>query len=312
MQHFQKLTAHKISWYHSKKPLINDERELLVNKFGFYEHHVASTQQGKTPRPKISVNKKYIYFVFHIPYLPAKSNKILICDLNIFITKSALITIESQGNLPSLDRYFETALKSKRVLERRLKHGSANMFLSLMKYILNELEELIDAQGEQVDALHKKIFKTQESAKFIEKISILRYNQVMSFSSMERQSRVMEQYSGDKNPLKKYPNISVGKWNDMVETFQTFSYELKADIDHLEGLVKTFETLVTHKTNETIKVLTIFSVVLLPLTLISGIYGMNFKYIPLANNPFGFIFTVFGMLVLLVGLLWAFKWKKWL
>lgn len=312
MSHFQLLKANKISWLHSSHALGKVEREKLIKKYGFYEHHIASTQQGKTPRPKISVNRKYVYIVLHLPYQPANSNKYHICDLNIFLTKDTLVTIESQGDLPSLRKYFETAQQSKRILERRLKHGSANLLMNMFKYILNDIETIFDKQGEQVDQLNKKIFDFNQEAEFIEKISILRYNQVLAFSAMERQSRMMEINSGEKNPMRLITDSSDHKWSDIVDTFSTLAYELKADIDHLEGLVQTFETLVTHRTNQTIKILTIFSVVLLPLTLLSGIWGMNFRQIPLADHQFGFYITILLMGLILAIMLVFFRWRKWL
>ena len=310
--HFQKLRANKINWLHASKPLSKEEREALVRKFGFYAHHVAGTQQGKTPRPKIAANKKYIYIVLHVPYQPANSNKFYICDLNIFITKDTLVTIETQGDLPALKRYFESTQQSKRVLERRLKHGSVNLFMNIIKYLLNEVEEILDQQGEQVDTLNKKIFDLHNTAEFIEKISVLRYNQIVAFSVLERQSRMMEFNSGEKSPFQSANGSSDYKWSDIAETFQTLAYELKADIDHLEGLVQTFETLVTHRTNETIKLLTIFSVVLLPLTLVSGIFGMNFLHIPFASHPFGFYISLLGMLTILSVMLFFFRWRNWI
>lgn len=304
--------AGKYSWYHSNHPLNLTQRQELTKNFGFLQHHVDSTEKGKTPRPKISSSKKYLYFVFHIPYLPSNSNKFTISDLNIFITKDSLVTIESQGNLPALETYFSKTAATKRTTERRLKHGPVNLFLNLIKYLLNDLETLIDAQGERVDELNKKIFQTKTAKSFIESVSVLRYNQIVSFTALERQARVFETYSNDKNPLTYYSKNSDPKWGSVIETFQTLTYELHADIDHLEGLVKTFETLVTYRTNETIKILTVFSVLLLPLTLLSGIYGMNFAYLPLSQTPTGFFIIIASMFFIAALMLFVFKFKKWL
>lgn len=312
MNHINVIRAHKFGWYHSSKPLTKDEQQMLISKFGFYEHHVVGTQQGKTPRPKISVNKKYIYIVLHLPYQPSNSNKFYISDINIFLTKDNLVTVESQGNLPALQKYFETAQQSKRITDRRLKHGTTNLLLNLLKYLLEDLELILDHQGELVDALNKKIFQTHHAAEFIEEISVLRYNQVVAASAMDRQSRMLEARQSDKNPLRQFSKTSDNKWGEVVETFQTLAYELKADIDHLEGLVQTFETLVTHKTNETIKLLTIVSVVLLPLTLMAGIFGMNFKALPFGSHPFGFGIIMILMIVVLLAMLALVKWRKWL
>lgn len=312
MDFFNKLTSGGVTWYYSNKALNKTQRQELADHFGFYTHHVDSTEQGKTPRPKITANKKYIYFVLHIPYQPKNSSRFSICDLNVFITRSALITIESQGALDALTHYFETTKKSKTTLERRFRNGPANLFLNILIYILSGLEKLLDLQGEKIDALNHVIFHPSQSRKFIEEISRLRYNQIVAYSALEKQTRMFEAQSQNQNPLERHQLKVDYKWNVVMESFQTLTYELAADIEHLEGLVKTFETLVTHRTNETIKILTIFSVILLPLTLISGIFGMNFVIIPGSEHPFGFVITVLLMLLIALTLTLLFKLKRWL
>ena len=70
--------------------------------------------------------------------------------------------------------------------------------------------------------------------------------------------------------------------------------------------------MIYHKQNQILRVLTVFSVVILPLTLISGIYGMNFQHIPFASAEHGFWDVVGVMLVLAGGMLAYFRHKRWI
>jgi magnesium transporter len=72
------------------------------------------------------------------------------------------------------------------------------------------------------------------------------------------------------------------------------------------------ESYLTYKTNEIIKILTIFSIILLPLTFITGAYGMNLIRLPLANHPWAFWLIAGGMIILAVSMVLFFKKKKWL
>ncbi len=58
--------------------------------------------------------------------------------------------------------------------------------------------------------------------------------------------------------------------------------------------------------------LTVFSVIILPLTLISGIYGMNFEHIPFSHVQHGFVDVIVGMLLISAAMLGFFRWKRWL
>ena len=69
--------------------------------------------------------------------------------------------------------------------------------------------------------------------------------------------------------------------------------------------------MISHRQNDVLRVLTVFSVVLLPLTLITGIFGMNVRF-PGFDSVWAF-WTIFaGMVVVLVGLLAFFRYKRWL
>ena len=81
----------------------------------------------------------------------------------------------------------------------------------------------------------------------------------------------------------------------------------------IEALENTNSALVSFKLNDIMKILTIFSVVVIPLTLIASIFGMNVEIsMPLVNNPFGFWFILSLMLISILAMLVVFKRKKWL
>ena len=89
------------------------------------------------------------------------------------------------------------------------------------------------------------------------------------------------------------------------------SWDLTEDYQELiEGLSKTFDSLQTNKTNEIMKVLTFFSTILLPLTFITGLYGMNIG-LPLQNRPASFWIIIGSMLVIVILLILYFKKKRW-
>ena len=80
----------------------------------------------------------------------------------------------------------------------------------------------------------------------------------------------------------------------------------------VEALEQTNESVIAHKQNDILRLLTIFSVILLPLTLLSGIFGMNFDHIPFSNNYHGFVATVTLMAVIAAVMLAFFRVKRWI
>ena len=80
----------------------------------------------------------------------------------------------------------------------------------------------------------------------------------------------------------------------------------------IEGLSDTYNSLTNTRINDVIKVLTMLSVILLPLTLVSGIYGMNFQVLPMSEHPYGFWITLGIMVLIVAGMLAYFKLRRWL
>ena len=100
-------------------------------------------------------------------------------------------------------------------------------------------------------------------------------------------------------------------WGNTLDSYQKMWDSIEDYQELIQGLALTFDSLQANKTNEIMKVLTVFSTVLLPLTFITGLYGMNVR-LPKQNNPYSFTVLIVGMLLLIVALLFYFKKRKWI
>jgi magnesium transporter len=89
---------------------------------------------------------------------------------------------------------------------------------------------------------------------------------------------------------------------DLVETYR----------DLMGGALDIYLTQMANRTNEIVKALTILATIMLPLTLVTGYYGMNFEYFPLLKDPNGIWYVTAGLLAIVVSMLGYFKYKKWI
>jgi len=100
-------------------------------------------------------------------------------------------------------------------------------------------------------------------------------------------------------------------WGNILDYNQKM-WDMAEDYQELiEGLSKTFDSLQTNRINDIMKTLTFFSAILLPLTFITGLYGMNIG-LPLQNDSRSFILIMGLMLLVVVTMLFYFKRRKWL
>ncbi|HSJ49611.1 MAG TPA: magnesium transporter CorA family protein [Gammaproteobacteria bacterium] len=101
------------------------------------------------------------------------------------------------------------------------------------------------------------------------------------------------------------------RYNDLLEHIRRVTRFAAEQQNSIESLVQLHFSAVAHRTNEIVRVLTILSAIFLPLTLIAGIYGMNFEYMPELGFKPGYFLVLGGMLALALGMLALFKWKRW-
>ncbi|HHN45932.1 MAG TPA: magnesium/cobalt transporter CorA, partial [Planctomycetes bacterium] len=89
---------------------------------------------------------------------------------------------------------------------------------------------------------------------------------------------------------------------DSVESFR----------DVLAGMLDIYLTSISNRTNEVMKVLTIIATIFIPLTFVAGVYGMNFRYMPELESPWGYPLTLAGMALVMLAMLVYFRRRKWL
>jgi magnesium transporter len=101
-------------------------------------------------------------------------------------------------------------------------------------------------------------------------------------------------------------------WGDVSDHTGQIWERLDDMWEVVEGLSRTLDSLTSHRINEVMKILTIFSVIMLPLSVISGIYGMNLAELPLADYRFSFVIVMAIMGMVVAGMLIWFKREDWI
>ena len=158
------------------------------------------------------------------------------------------------------------------------------------------------------DRLREAIFTERRSEEVVRDISDVKH-EIVSYRKVikpERSTlRLLERTRYLPDDLEVY-------FDDIVDKAERIWDQLDNYKEVVEALEATNESVIAHKQNDILRVLTIFSVILLPLTLVSGIFGMNFHHIPLTRDYHAFVATVATMLVIAIAMLGFFRFKRWI
>jgi magnesium transporter len=168
---------------------------------------------------------------------------------------------------------------------------------------------LLEQIEEAVDDLQDRIFEGADESHLDELLHLKRDINVLRRHSLPQRELLNQISRGDTKFVQQQHLIY---FRDVYDHMFRISETIDVDRDQMTGTMDAYLSVVANRTNEIMKVLTIFSAVMLPLTLIAGIYGMNFEHIPELHWLHGYPFAL-SMMVGTAGimLLW-FARKGWI
>ena len=279
----------------------------LKKIFNFHPLHledIISTVQ----RPKIDEEEKYIFFVFHFPQFSLGNNKIKSIEVDFFLTEKDLIAVVDPGFL-AMEEIIERIGKNKEEREKYFEGGTGMLLYRILDNLVDSIFPLLDQFEKTLEEIDQDVFSANPR-NVTEQLSLLRRN-VIFFQSLVRP----EMNSFVRIEQSKHPFIS----RSLKTYLENITDHLKKIWDRLEDIIElsnnlsqTFESYMTFKTNETIKILTMFSVIMLPLTVLTGVYGMNLAVLPLSEHPDALLYITLGMVGIVSLMLAYFKYKRWI
>jgi magnesium transporter len=299
------INHNNISWYQLLKPS-EKQLQVLQKKYRFHPLDIEDCLEG-VQRPKLDIYRSYIFLVLHLPQWDNQSKTLERIELNVFLGPSFVIIIHDK-EIPLLDKFFYQAKNNPKQKKRYFKKSSYYLFYLVFNQLLLNINPIL----KQINTILREIDNNILQGKYknvLNQLSVMRRNLILFQTIIKPQIPIFSRL--EKGKAKIANSEYAIYWGNLVDRLKSIWEQLEDSSQTIEGLSKTNESLLTYKTNEIIKVLTIFSVVLMPLTLISGIYGMNIS-LPFSNSPLSFTFITTIMIAITILMLLFFKIKKWL
>ncbi|MBI3442736.1 MAG: magnesium transporter CorA family protein [Candidatus Sungbacteria bacterium] len=301
----RQIKLDKTSWIALAKPGQDDIRELQQR---FPEIHPLVLEELLTPtiRPRVEHYERHLYMVLHFPKVLPDGETITTQEIDFILMKDTLITV--QYDATSLLEEFMHECEHPEVAAR---FGETP--IHLLYYMLRELfaESLIELDRIQglIDEIEERIF-SGDGKEIAKKTSILKRNvldfrraikpELYTFESLRE--RATEFYGPAVRPF----------LIDLAGEHQKVWTLLENHEEALDALFETNNALIADRTSTIIKILTILASFTFPLTLITGIFGMNTDHMPIVNRPNGFWIIIGIMAVSVIIMVTIFKKKKWL
>jgi len=256
-------------------------------------------------RPKIEDNPNYVYLVVHMIGFDQESLKIDIEQVSLIMGKDYVLSFQEKSG-----DTFDPVRKRLEIAKGKIREaGPDYLVYSLVDAIVDNYFLVIEQLGNALDQLEDELLdnlqretfnKTHALKKELMAIrrSVWPMREVVS--KMER-----DQYLQIHDDMNIYIRDLYDHTIEIIDTVEVYR-------ETVGGLVDLYQSMSSNKMNEVMKVLTIISTIFIPLTFITGLYGMNFHYIPELDWRYGY-FMVWGIsIALVVVMLIVFRRKKWI
>ena len=276
--------------------------KVLADVFHFHPLTIEDARETRNA-PKVEAFEDYLFFIVHGVKLETNSYNFATKELDGYLGKNFVVTYHHE-NFRSIDAVKQQIRNSPFVCGRGADY--------LLHQILDELVDLyvpiIDDFDNVINEIEDRIFHSQRTNNAIlEEILGLKRNVGRLRRITSKQLTVLYRISRGEFPLIEETHLPF--YRDVYDHLMRVSDLSESYRDAIGGLLDIQFNVVNNRTNEIVKVLTIFSAIILPLSLIAGIYGMNFENMPELKTRHGYFVTL-GLMLGIAVLLLIYFWRK--
>jgi len=303
----QRIEAYGLTWLNISSPTALEAQWLAAN-YDFHELDIEDVLSRRQQRSKIDEYPEYLFIVLHFPRYDKRTERLQAAELDIFLAEDLLITLPKEPLKPLSAMWAQCEARE----EERARHmgkGSGYLVYEIVDRMYDYCFPILNRIAFKLDTIEDEIFegKNDEVVRSISnaKQEIINYRKIVKPQrpTLRGLERATQRYAPE--DLELY-------FDDIVDKGERIWDELENAKEVVEALDSTNESVIRSRQNDLIRVLTLFSAVLLPLTLVTGFYGMNTGGLPFASKWWGSLIVLGFMGAISGGLAWFFRRKRWL
>ncbi len=282
---------------------IENARETLLNIFKFHPLTVEDCIEERN-QPKVEPFPDYLYFIVHgIRSGDTSPENFVTKELDGYLGNNFVVTFHSEKF-----RSIRAVKQQIRTTPFACQRGAAYLLHQILDMIVDQYMPVVDDFDLSISELEDRVFDVRTgNYSVLEDIMEHRRSVARLRRISARQREVLyrishgefQQIPPDVLPFYRDVHDHLLRVTDLTESYR----------DLINGLSDIHLAMVANKTNDVMKTLAVVSAIILPLSLIAGIYGMNFEYLPELKWPWGY-FATLGLMATIAAVLLLIFWRK--
>lgn len=257
-------------------------------------------------RPKVEITDDYVYVILKMLYQDETDKKIICEQVSIIIAKKFVISLQ-QGIEGDVFQKIRDHIRKPKTRTRQ--SGTDYLGYRLMDEIVDNYFRILENFGEKIENLEDELI-TNPTPKTLKTLHNLK-REILTLRKyawpMREVVNILER--GDSPLIKKHTSIYL---RDLYEHTVQVIDAIETYREVLSSMLDVYLSSISNKMNSIMKVLAIITTIFMPMTFLTGLYGMNFKYMPGLGSLWGFPILAGAMLLIFLFMLVFFKGKKWI
>jgi len=299
------VEAPGLRWINIERPRAADQTWLEAN----FDFHPLDYEDvlSRNQRPKVDEYDGYLFIVLHFPRYDKNVGRLNAAELDLFVGPDFLITLPNEPLQP-VEYLFERCRTNEETREELFSKGPGYLLYKIVDACVDASFPMLRKMGNKLEQLEDAIFEG-ESDKVVRDISNVK-QEIINFRKIVRPQRAA--FRDLERTKQRYIAEDLDIYFDDINDASERVWDLLENYKEVvEALESTNESVLGHRVNDSLRVLTAFSVIMLPLTLIASVFGMNVQ-VP-GQGEIGAFWVIIGVLVaVLFGSLGYFRHRGWL
>ncbi len=279
----------------------------LEEEFSFHELDLEDVR-SRRQRPKVDEYPDYVFVVLHFPWYDKQSGRLFPAEVNAFIGPDFLITIPNVPLKP-VSNVFRRLEANEEERAEWFAKGSGFLFYEVLDSLYGYCFPILDQIGRKLEDIEDHLFERDPDESVVRMISNVK-QEIISYRKITKPQRpVLRQLERAGERYLASEDLDI-YYDDLVDSAERIWDLLENYKEVAEALEQTNETAISHRQNRILQVLTVLTVVFLPVTFVTNLFGMNVP-VPFDHVSFAFAAILAVLVSTIAVLLGIFKWLRW-
>jgi magnesium transporter len=288
---------------------IADQKDgrILREVFDFHPLTIEDAVEARVDPAKIDDHGSYIFIVIQALTEYSPIRQLSAVEVDFYCGPNYVVSCHRE-DVPSIEMFRARCRRG----DANITRGSDWLLHGLLDTLVDEYLPIVDAVDDAIDHLEGRVLQTADPY-LLEQIQVVKRNSLRLRRATAPQRDIMNRLARGEFAKLISPEAAI-YFRDIYDHLVRVEYLVEALRDLADGALQTYLSVVSNRLNEVMKILTAAATIFLPLTLVSGVYGMNFAHnqFPPFDSSWGFAAVVAGMITLALIMLAFFRYRRWI